>query len=69
MEAGTTYWKGEEEIFWGARHAHYLDLAADYRTHTLRKKFSNYTLQICAYIYYILYLNFKKVTINHKQFS
>ena len=25
MEAGTTYWKGEEEIFWGARHAHYLD--------------------------------------------
>lgn len=69
MEAGTTSWEGQEEIFWGAGNAHYLDLASDYRTHTLCKKFSNYALQICAHIYYILYLNFKRVTINHKRFS
>ena len=54
MEAGTTYWEGEEEIFWGARNAHYLDLAGDYRTHTLCKKFSNYTLQICARLLYFI---------------
>lgn len=50
--------KEKRKIFWGARNAHYLDLGGDYRTDTLCKKFSNYTLQICAHIYYILYFNF-----------